>query len=755
MITNTIESGTLVSVTSKTCPGRQETGVVRKKNSKQRNTNGGFDVSAQASGDAISSGAVVYDVWYNIDKRLSLNVDESRINVAMLDTTARRRSPADALQPSLLSHVYQPTDRPLTQQAEEQGPRKNSYVYLIQAADKMHKGERLIIHCLKTQKGKVPAGWLGRMESGNDINLSKQLSVAEKKKAMDLILAAKPNDSAIPLVAYAWGKSAQALRDIYKKMLKNPDASVERKKRKDAGQTLINSEDKRKSVFTRKFVFTKQLKSQNIESAMTKEQVDAAWKLADKATKVACARTARCWLQQGPFILAEIKKALELTNGSASWALLATLVSGSGNLEMISKNTIRDFVLELPGTTYTSTRILPKLCTSNKENRLLWAQQFWIFWESAVYFNGVQILLVHMDEKWFWSIVVRRNLKCVPFLGIEPVQHDVQHKSHLDKVMGIASTAFEPAGNDMSKGGKAHLVNMTRVGRLATTTRNTYKRVYKGNKGDLYFKSLEVTGSNAGTRAEPKFDLLSHYANTEIPKLGLMCQEIGTRTGKRVVVRYQKDNAGPHKDKKLVDYLTEQFDARGWMLAFQPSNSPICNTNDDCFFPALSRHISRMQGVTNGSRIFQPDELWAAVEKCFNEFPLDTLARLYVRHAQIVSAIASCNGGDEFVRERNGLHFNVRNCCVTECSSNGTPMGVEVVESIEQNESGREEKLQYDKPTFSDDNMLQEIVGKMTPGEIRALYHGLPSSNPMFENVLDAFAAVEGVSVVDATTSSP
>ena len=84
-----------------------------------------------------------------------------------------------------------------------------------------------------------------------------------------------------------------------------------------------------------------------------------------------------------------------------------------------------------------------------------------------------------MDEKWFWSIVVRRNLKCIPVLGIEPVQHGVQHKSHLDKMMGIASTGFIPTNNDITKGGVAHLVSLTCVGKSEKAVRNTYKRVYK------------------------------------------------------------------------------------------------------------------------------------------------------------------------------------------------------------------------------------------------------------------------------------
>ena len=82
-----------------------------------------------------------------------------------------------------------------------------------------------------------------------------------------------------------------------------------------------------------------------------------------------------------------------------------------------------------------------------------------------------------------------------------------------------------------------------------------------------------------------------------------------------------------------------------------------CNVKDDCVFPALSKHVSREQGLSNGSQVYQPDELWAAVKKCWDEFPMDTLARSYVRHSQIASALALHKGTDNFVRERGGIRL--------------------------------------------------------------------------------------------------
>jgi hypothetical protein len=192
---------------------------------------------------------------------------------------------------------------------------------------------------------------------------------------------------------------------------------------------------------------------------------------------------------------------------------------------------------------------------------------------------------------------------------------------------------------------------------------------------------METTGSNLGTEKSPKFDLLSHCPDAELPKLDQVAARVGAVTGKHAIVRHQKDSAGPHVDGPLNEFLVDAFERRGWALKFQPSSSPVCNVKNGCVFPALSKHISCQQGISKGSQVCTLDELWTAVTKCWNEFPLDTLARAHVRHGQIASAIAHCQGGDDFVRERNGLCCGVRNCCITVCDEEGKPTGVEVVQA--------------------------------------------------------------------------
>lgn len=121
------------------------------------------------------------------------------------------------------------------------------------------------------------------------------------------------------------------------------------------------------------------------------------------------------------------------------------------------------------------------------------------------------------------------------------------------------------------------------------------------------------------------------------------------------------------------------------------------------------------------------------------------MARSYARHEQIVVAVVSCGGGDENVRESSAFHLNAQKRCFTCCDDDGDPESVEVVEFMEQNECGRENKRQHNKPTFRNFHLLREAVALVTPAtEMGTLSHGIPVSNAMLNNVLDAFVTIVG-----------
>jgi hypothetical protein len=134
----------------------------------------------------------------------------------------------------------------------------------------------------------------------------------------------------------------------------------------------------------------------------------------------------------------------------------------------------------------------------------------------------------------------------------------------------------------------------------------------------------------------------------ELPALDATAQKIQSDTGKRVIVRYQWDSATPHVDGVLIEFLQKEFDCRGWMLVPQPANSPLTNTKDAALFPSLSKSVTAEQGLMHGSYVLQGEQVWDIVKLAWERMGLDTIARAYAGHHQIVNAIFKCKGGNDF-----------------------------------------------------------------------------------------------------------
>ena len=146
-----------------------------------------------------------------------------------------------------------------------------------------------------------------------------------------------------------------------------------------------------------------------------------------------------------------------------------------------------------------------------------------------------QMMLVHMDEKWFWVVVKRRHNKQIVSLGIQPIAHKTHHTSHMHKVLGIATSGFLPVDNDIEKGGRAMKVRMDRTGRMVAAKEDSYTRVYANDgksytyskiaenrlrvKGQLYFQNMEITRSKEGTEKEQNMALLPYHRDILFPRL--------------------------------------------------------------------------------------------------------------------------------------------------------------------------------------------------------------------------------------------
>ena len=96
-----------MSVEPKTRRGRPNSeggfGTVTKK--KRRKQDVSITAATPDTAATETSGISLYDVRYTLDGRLSSEVERSRVNIAMLGTTARRRIGEDSVGPSLLSRM--------------------------------------------------------------------------------------------------------------------------------------------------------------------------------------------------------------------------------------------------------------------------------------------------------------------------------------------------------------------------------------------------------------------------------------------------------------------------------------------------------------------------------------------------------------------------------------------------------------------------------------------------------------------------
>ena len=781
-MSNKVRKGSFVSVARSDQGSMGGFGFVRKLKRKRKDDSDDEAVTVVDSQSTAPDQTTLVDVEYTIDNRCSQDVSSDRVSHAMIEPTARRRPGDQTTRPSLRSTRHDPrlqasliaattatADEPTPD--DPPGPPTNSTTFLLDLCTKNNHDKAFEILEDKCNK-ECGYGWLrkiehttnrsGAFDSKYDPNKSSDErqplhSASEKQLACMLNLAMKPHCYNVRFISYAWGISRKALYKWIDDFSKNP-LPQPRKTRSDKGLTLLTSEKKRRSTWTPRFIFMKDYQVKNPDSNMT--QARDAWKTIEDdedAISPYKALSDQWHRDQGAFLLSEIQRLLKDTGGSVSWNTIATLVAGSGNAQLISGETIRKFCMSLPDSSYKSTRILPHLDQANKERRYWWAIQFWIFWKSAKTFNNVQVVLVHMDEKWFWSIVVRRNNKSIPMLGIKPVVHSVHHKNHIEKTMGIVAVAYAPKQNDWKQGGTPFTVSLVRAGRKVKASRDTYRRVYKDDgsyhyptiqenllrkKGELYFKGMEVTGSSRGTRKEPKFSLLhDFYESVHLPNLDMLAEEVTSMVGShcRVVIVEQFDGAGPHKEDKLTRYIEGQFAARQWYRAPQPANSPLTNVLDDCVFPALSKHVSREQGISNKCQAYSNDEIWESVQKCYESFPMDVLARAFVRHHQIVNAIAIEKGGDKFAQDHD-LHFNVRNCCSPTFSEDGVATGVEMVPIFdEHNERDDRPSFRHPDPMITQD-LLEENLLRMKTIQLERLIDWMPEDHEWFEDVAGAHA---------------
>jgi hypothetical protein len=225
---------------------------------------------------------------------------------------------------------------------------------------------------MKTKKN---AGWLRKAEATVADRVlpdrKTHLTAPEKNLMANLYTHIKNvTDTSTVLVAHAWGVFPSTVRRIVERMVESTDLSVARKVRADAGKTIFNSDRKRKSTYTPRFCFLQKKRRENPGERLTTEELDSAWRNASPQTKAVANHEAQNLLLRGPNLVTEIYDVLSKTNGSITWSQLTTQVSGgNGQVRPFCVKTVREFVMGLPDSSYTSTRIFPLLDKQSTEHR--------------------------------------------------------------------------------------------------------------------------------------------------------------------------------------------------------------------------------------------------------------------------------------------------------------------------------------------------------------------------------------------------
>ena len=443
---------------------------------------------------------------------------------------------------------------------------------------------------------------------------------------------------------------------------------TERKERSDKNQTVFEDEAERIQTFTALNTF-KKFESREFRHSnhrLCENYLRQKFESLSADEKEMYQVLANRDMERSRFLKEELIEILKKTCGKISYLAIASELG-----DIVSVNTIRKYIKSQQGFRTRKDRLLPHLDRQAKRRRVEWAQSFWVFWRSCMLVNTqrMQIVLIHMDEKWFYVIRTRTGCKVIPAWGVMPKDSYVHHKSHVGKEMYIVVTAFVLNENDITKGGVSIPIACIRVGKMVEAKKDSYSRVYredgtyhypkiaanlKRKKGDLYFKNVELTGCSNGTEKDPKMSLLEQYEETIMPAINEKVIQRYNNGGMRdVCVVLQEDNAGLHNNKTYIAGKKALFDAGGHILFNQPPQSPTTNVHDFTIFPMMSKRCSREQSLTYGSRVMKGEELNKTVMKVWrDESTLPAISRGFAGHHQVVCAILEHEGDNNYLIER-------------------------------------------------------------------------------------------------------
>ena len=634
---------------------------------------------------AIVNGSILYKVRYAVGNQIEDNVKQSRCRITtILSSPATTRDSHSSL------NRCSPSSAPPTLPTSSSSTSSNATIRLT-VYDKLKQSIKQSHHSKIRSATNIPLqqflhdnkskgkGWLRQTLPFT----SKKIQLNDQENSLLLVMTTmftlhSPSSGIatgwVNLLADAWGVSAKKINRQINAFV-DSDFTCERKERSDKGTSIFNCEKKRKSTFTGIKQFKKAKHAEFRESTERLDHLDLKqeYNALINAEKAVYENEAILNLERSRYLWDELKDFLLKTKGKISFTTM------SNHLQIVSVKAIREYLIQQEGWDMRKDRILPHLDSAAKARRVEWCCNWWFFWKSvrAVPVEKAIFALVHMDEKWFYAVRTRSNTKVLTSIGLEPNDYYAQHKNHIGKEMYIVATAFVLNANDITAGGKAIPIACVRVGKKVKAKKDSYKRVYNDDgtfsypkldanlirrKGQMYFKSFELTGSSKGTTKQPKISLLKVYQEKVIPAIEEKVVERFSQNGQRkVIIVKQEDGAGLHTDSTYLRKMKREFNQRGWLLFNQPSQSPVTNVHDACIFPMMSKMVSKEQAVVFGSQLLKGEQLNECVMKVWqNKENTVAISRAFAGHHQIVNSILHYSGNNTYLSKKGGLSFGIR-----------------------------------------------------------------------------------------------
>lgn len=270
----------------------------------------------------------------------------------------------------------------------------------------------------------------------------------------------------------------------------------------------------------------------------------------------------------------------------------------------------------------TTSSIKPKLTPANVQRRIDHCK-------SKVEEDGLFSDLmteVHLDEKWFFVSQVDERFYLLP--DEETPYRSCKHKSHIEKIMFGAAVARPRQNPETGEwwDGKIHLHPFIYWDVAQRNSRNR-------PRGTLIVKSRSVD------KVVYRDWLCNYVVHAVVAQWPSWAPKI---------VDLQQDNATPHiKPDDPAFMAVVAFYALvengGWTirLHFQPPNSPDFNILDLAMFRAM-QSLQQMHQCKN------IEELIDVVKKCWSDFPLDTLKKVWTSLQLVLDASLKAGGVNDY-----------------------------------------------------------------------------------------------------------